>query len=255
MKAATSAIPKLHNDENSPKICLVTGAAGGIGKATAELLEENGYRVIRWDLQHAPNCIPIDVTDAAAVADGFATIVEEEGCLDALVHASGALVPDTAMDPSSGALQACFEVNFFGTVNVCSQAARIMARHGGAIVGVTSNSAAVPRIGMGSYGASKAAAESWLRTLALDCAPHGVRCNIVSPGSTDTPMLRNMFNGEDFTEPLVKGDAENYKMGIPLGRVADPVDVAQACAFLLSPAARHITMHDLRVDGGATLDA
>ncbi|MGH3239893.1 MAG: SDR family oxidoreductase, partial [Spirillospora sp.] len=108
----------------------------------------------------------------------------------------------------------------------------------------------VPRGGMAAYAASKAAAAHLTRCLGLEMAPHGVRCNIVSPGSTDTPMLRALGAGD-----VIAGDAAAFRTGIPLGRIAAPADIAEAVLFLLSERARHITMHELYVDGGAALRA
>jgi 2,3-dihydro-2,3-dihydroxybenzoate dehydrogenase len=82
-----------------------------------------------------------------------------------------------------------------------------------------------------------------------------VRCNIVSPGSTDTAMQRQLWSGPESAQAVIRGSLDNFRLGIPLGRLAQAEDIAQAVCFLASDRARHITMHDLRVDGGATLDA
>jgi 2,3-dihydro-2,3-dihydroxybenzoate dehydrogenase len=91
------------------------------------------------------------------------------------------------------------------------------------------------------------------RCLGLELARDGVRCNVVAPGSTDTPMQRALWTEEDGARPVIEGVPGEYRTGIPLGRIADPEDVAEAVAFLLSDAARHITLQTLYVDGGATL--
>lgn len=229
---------------------LVTGARGGIGAATLAELETAGHRTHGWDLPEH------DITDPGSIEQAVAELEAEHGPLDALIHTAGTLRADEALSPDAAALQHSLAVNLLGTVNICSAVARRMRERGeGAIVAISSNAAATPRVGMAAYGASKAAASSWLRTLGLECAPYGVRCNIVTPGSTDTPMLRGMWQeGRDERPGVIAGTPEQFRLGIPLGRVAEPVDIAQACIFLTSPAARHITMHDLRVDGGATLD-
>ena len=223
--------------------CLVTGASGGIGAAIVDSLAQAGHTVTAWDLAD------VDVTDASAVS---AAVAELEVPVDALIHAAGILLPDVSLSPDPQALHQSISVNFFGVVNVCSAVAEKMVSRGeGAIVVVSSNASAVPRAGMAAYGASKAAATSWAKNLALECAPAGVRVNVVSPGSTDTSMLHGLTDEAS----SIAGDPDRYRLGIPLHRIADPYDIAGACAFLISPAARHITMHDLRVDGGATLDA
>ncbi|WP_058234457.1 SDR family oxidoreductase [Devriesea agamarum] len=126
-----------------------------------------------------------------------------------------------------------------------------------AIVAVTSNAARVPRIGMGAYGAAKASASSLATTLALELADQQIRCNVVCPGSTDTAMQREFWgeNPDAGHKAAVHGDAAQYRLGIPLGRLASPEDVADAVAYLLSPGARHLTMQELYVDGGASLRA
>ena len=83
-----------------------------------------------------------------------------------------------------------------------------------------------------------------------------MRVNVVSPGSTNTPMLRGMWPaGEDRSADVIAGTPDQYRLGIPLQRLAQPEDIAGACLYLASDSARHIVMHDLRVDGGATLDS
>lgn len=228
---------------------LVTGAAGGIGSAVVDSLLSAGYAVTAWGDEH-------DVTERAEIAAAVEAL-DAESPIDGLVHCAGVLAENSALRGSAAALERCVTVNLYGVTNVCQPVARRMVgRRRGAIVVVSSNAAVVPRAGMAAYAASKAAATSWTRTLALECAEYGVRCNVVSPGSTDTPMLRGMWpEGEDRSAAVIAGTPGAYRLGIPLRRIAQPADIAAACAFLLSPAARHITMHDLRVDGGATLDA
>ncbi|MNP57786.1 2,3-dihydro-2,3-dihydroxybenzoate dehydrogenase [compost metagenome] len=106
---------------------------------------------------------------------------------------------------------------------------------------------------MAAYAASKAAVTALTKCVGLECAQYGIRCNIVSPGSTDTPMLRALWEHGGSLEETVAGSPEAYRLGIPLGRTARAEDVAEAVLFLASDRARHITMHNLCVDGGATL--
>lgn len=228
---------------------LITGHRGGVGQALVSQLENSGHRAIGWDLPE------LDVTDAAEVETALDDVESTYGSIDALIHTAGVLLPDTALHPDAAAITTSLQVNLFGTVNVCSAVARRMTKRGeGAIVAITSNAATTPRKNMSAYGLSKAAANSWLRTLALEVAEYGVRCNIVSPGSTNTPMLRGMWQESDESAKVINGNHEEYRLGIPLRRIADPADIARTCIFLTSSDARHITMHDLRVDGGATFD-
>lgn len=227
---------------------LITGASGGIGAACTELFISQGHKVTTWDLPE------VDVTYMEQLKWHFREAVDKHGPVDALVHCAGVMQPDSASDPLDTTNMA---VNYGGVVNVCSIVAKHMQeRRAGAIVVVSSNAATTPRVGMASYGASKAAATSWVRTLGLESAQYGVRCNVVSPGSTDTPMLRGMWQpGMDQSERVIAGTPAEFRLGIPLNKLAQPADIAAACAFLISPAASHITMHDLRIDGGATLDS
>jgi len=111
----------------------------------------------------------------------------------------------------------------------------------------------VPRHGMAAYAASKAAATMFTRCLGLELAPLGIRCNIVAPGSTLTPMQTGMWADAEGGQRVIDGNPDTYKAGIPLRKLATPEDIAQSVMFLLSDQAGHIAMSDLYVDGGATL--
>ena len=240
--------------------CVVTGACGGIGTAVVAAAHHAGYRVTTVDIAATAGTTPpdysLDVTDITSTHDVIGRIEAERAPIDALIHTAGILRADAALDGDTDAMRASFEVNMFGAVHVCSEVARRMCeRQRGAIVVVSSNAATTPRTGMGSYGSSKAAVTAWARNRGLECAPRGVRVNVVSPGSTLTPMLCGMWpSGEDNSAEVVAGTPSEFRLGIPLQRLAQPEDIAGACLYLVSDSARHIVMHDLRVDGGATLD-
>lgn len=257
---------------------VVTGAAGGIGAAIAADLAGDYANISLWDRDprvrevadrlgrqfegSTIEAAEVDISDPDAVSAAFDRVLTAHGTPRVVVHAAGAMIGGSALDTSPAEWQRCVAVNAGGAVYVAQRAAREMvAAGGGSIVVVSSNAATTPRVGLAAYGAAKAAATAFTRSLALQVAPHGVRVNLVSPGSTDTPMLRGMYSdsdahglGEAARTSLLDGDPENYRLGIPLRRIADPADIAAAVRFLVSDAARHITMHDLRVDGGATLD-
>ena len=108
---------------------------------------------------------------------------------------------------------------------------------------------------MAAYAASKAAATMLIRCLGLELAAAGVRCNVVSPGSTDTAMHEALWADGSAAHRSIAGSPEHFRVGIPLGRIASPADVADAVLFLASDRARHITMQDLLADGGASLPA
>lgn len=253
------------------RLALVTGAAQGIGAATAAQLAEQGARLALCDrdearLRHVAERLRgqgaevaayvCDVADFAAVATMVERIERELGDIAHLAHVAGILRVGDAIGLQPDDWDACMTVNARGTFAVAGAvAARMRTRERGSIVAVGSNAASAPRTGMAAYAASKAAATQYLRCLALELAPFGVRCNIVSPGSTDTAMQRAFATDETARQRILRGDGERFRLGIPLGRIADPEDVAETICFLLSDRARHVTLHDLRVDGGATLDA
>ncbi|MFE6864890.1 SDR family oxidoreductase [Nocardia sp. NPDC057668] len=277
--------------ESGARLVVVTGAAAGIGAAVATALAPGSRAVSLWDRDARVHEIAedlaaahevrvqsarIDVTDRAAVTAAFDRLIAEFGVPDVVVHAAGVMHAGSALEISPRDWERSLAVNAGGTMHVTQRAAREMVAAGrGSIVVVSSNAASTPRSGMAAYCASKAAATAFTRALALQVAPHGVRVNLVSPGSTDTDMLRGLYPGEshDPADPgdpsplsgpsplstaarasLLDGDPEVYRLGIPLRRIAAPADIAAAVRFLVSDDARHITMHDLRVDGGATLD-
>ncbi|CCK07988.1 2,3-dihydro-2,3-dihydroxybenzoate dehydrogenase [enterobactin] siderophore [Cronobacter sakazakii 696] len=108
---------------------------------------------------------------------------------------------------------------------------------------------------MSAYGASKAALKSLALTVGLELASFGVRANLVSPGSTDTDMQRTLWKSDDAEQQRIRGFAEQFKLGIPLGKIAKPQEVANTILFLASELASHITLQDIVIDGGSTLGA
>jgi len=242
------------------RIAFVTGAAGGIGAALVRLLREEGVRVVASDLA-APALdgedvwpAALDVADSAAV-DALVDAVERDwGPIDFGVNVAGILSTDTVLDTSDATWRRVFDVNTHGVFHVGRALARHMApRRRGSIVTVSSNAAGIPRHAMAAYAASKAAATMFTRCLGLELAPLGIRCNIVAPGSTLTPMQTGMWADDSGAARVIAGRPEAFKTGIPLGKLATPEDIAESVIFLLSDRAGHITMADLYVDGGATL--
>ncbi|MFL1380961.1 MULTISPECIES: SDR family oxidoreductase [unclassified Nocardiopsis] len=249
-------------------VAVVTGAASGIGRAVVLDLAEHGARVAAADIDpdglaataglleergHKPFTGTVDVTDPARVEAFFDEAEAALGPADTVVSAAGVLATGPVADCADEDWHRMLAVNTTGVFAVGRAAARRLGPRGrGCLVTVSSNAGGVPRANMAAYAASKAAATAFTKSLGLELAPLGVRCNVVSPGSTDTPMLRAMTAGTGYA-PLLAGDPAAFKVGIPLGRVGTPEDVAAAVRFLASDAARHITMHELYVDGGATL--
>ena len=249
----------------SGRTAIVTGAAGGIGKAVCLLLLEEGARVVACDTDlaglagihgrwgHALRLETLDVRDSAAV-DDLVDRVEEDGHEIAIaVNVAGVLATGLATETTDTDWRQVFAVNVDGVFHLSRAVARHMVGRGeGAIVTVSSNAAGVPRHGMAAYAASKAASTMFTRCLGLELGPHGIRCNVVAPGSTLTPMQTGMWADDSGAAKVIAGSLESFKTGIPLGKLATPEDVAAAVVFLLSDQAGHVTMADLYVDGGAT---
>jgi 2,3-dihydro-2,3-dihydroxybenzoate dehydrogenase len=195
----------------------------------------------------------LDVRDAGAVDRLVADVEDALGPIGALVTTAGILRPGRLGAITTKDWELSLAVNATGVLHALQAVGpRMAARGTGAIVTVSSNAARVPRAGMAAYAASKAAASMLTRSVGLELAPAGVRCNVVCPGSTDTPMLHALWDHGGSQEQALRGDPDTFRLGIPLGRIAQPQDVAAVVGFLVSPAARHITLQEIVVDGGAT---
>ncbi|WP_213450430.1 2,3-dihydro-2,3-dihydroxybenzoate dehydrogenase [Rhizomonospora bruguierae] len=250
-------------------IAVVTGAAGGIGAAVASALGDQGVAVAAVDRESdrlatlvaklgvngaRAEAFPTDVRDARSVTSMVDDVERRLGPVDYLVNCAGILRLGEARALSDEDWSDTFAVNVTGVRNVSRAVVdRMVPRRRGGIVTVASNAARVPRMRMAAYAASKAAAAMYTKCLGLEVARYGIRCNVVAPGSTDTPMLRSMWRDDGDRRETLEGRLDSYRVGIPLGKVATPAAIADAVAFLLSDRASHITLQDLTVDGGAAL--
>jgi len=255
--------------EMSERVALVTGAAGGMGSVIAARLGANGARValvdrdadrlrrVAKDLANdnvVAEAFPLDVRSSAEVTAAVDAVTDRIGPIDYLVNAAGVLRVGETRELSDEDWSLTLDVNTTGVFYVTRAVVNRMADRGrGAVVTVASNAAGTPRTGMAAYAASKAATTIFTKVVGLEVARLGIRCNIVAPGSTETEMLSSLWTDGDWRRSSIEGVAEQFRLGIPLGKVAQPADVADAVLFLLSDRAGHITMHHLTVDGGATL--
>lgn len=260
--------PTVDNSGLRGKVAVVTGAAQGIGAAVVAALADRGAVVGAIDVNEslvtqlakehladgrAVRAFCADVSSPAAVDAAIAAVEAELGPIGLLANVAGVLRPAPVLAAEDQDWASTFAVNTDGVFYASRAVARRMVPRGaGAIITVSSNAGGVPRTNMAAYAASKAAATMFTRCLGLELARSGIRCNVVSPGSTDTAMQQMLGAAP---EAVIAGDPGSYRVGIPLGRIADPADIADAVVFLASDQARHITMQDLYVDGGATLRA
>lgn len=250
-------------------VAVVSGAAQGIGAAVVRALCARGVTVAALDIQaevleqlaadgaaagYRIHPVRLDIADGAAVRAAVDRIDAQIGPIGMLANVAGILRVASVDVLRDEDWHRSFAVNMHGVFHLSRAVAqRMMPRRAGSIVTVGSNAAFVPRMQMAAYAASKAAAHQFTRCLGLELAEHGIRCNIVAPGSTDTGMQRQLWTDRNSKEGVIAGSLPAYRTGIPLGRIADPEDIASAVLFLLSNASRHVTLHSLCVDGGATL--
>ncbi len=249
---------------------VVTGAARGIGAAITKKLLQQGYQVIGIDRQENPEQWEItqkiesseisrwhgfqqDITDQEKTVKLITDILNKHS-VTGLVNAAGVLIMRSMLEAKTEDWQTLFAVNVMAPIAISQQLAKhFCEKKQGSIVTISSNSSRMPRIQLGMYATSKAALSHYCRNLALEIAPHQVRLNIVSPGSTLTQMQQQLWTDNSPPPAVIDGDLSQYRTGIPLRKLAQPEDIANTVSFLLSDQAAQITMQEIVVDGGATL--
>lgn len=245
-------MPVSSKSELHARVAVVTGAARDIGQAVAVALARDGATVVVADLldltetvkraeQYGGRCtaVPTDVTDKAAVERLIATATDAHGGLDVLVTCAG-VYGGGGLDIDEQEWGRVYEINVKGTyLPVQASFPALVERGGGKIVCLGSIAGKVGGVLAGPhYVASKGAIHAMVRWLAKHGAPHGVYANGVAPGAVDTEMIRG------------KGYRDDY---CPLGRLAQPADIAEAVIYLASSASNYVTGKVLSVDGGYTV--
>jgi NAD(P)-dependent dehydrogenase (short-subunit alcohol dehydrogenase family) len=240
------------------KVCAVTGAASGIGRAIVLAFAQTGATVVALD-RDRDGCMRTadeakragataaatvcDVTDADAVAAAAVQTTSGFGRCDVLVNNAGILRPGDVESVSLADWNALMQVNLTAYLS-CAQAfgRDMLARGAGALVHIASIAASEPQGFSGAYSVSKAGVAMLSRQIAFEWGPRGVRSNTVSPGLVRTPMSAAFYQAP--------GVLERREAVVPLRRVATPEDIADVVVFLASERARYVTGQEVVVDGG-----
>ncbi len=232
-------------------VALVTGAAGGIGRAIAQRLADAGHVVVGGDL--APPAsetdgphegivdVHLDVTDDDSIAAALTTATEL-GELRTVVNCAAVLSAARTPNLTDSQLDHQIDVNLAGTIRVC-RAVTDRLGSGGSIVNIGSISATLGGApGVGVYAATKAGIEGFTRALACELGPRGARANVVSPGFVDAPMAGLLRSDPDTEARIVAS--------VPLRRLGRPDEIAEVVEFLASERASYVSGATVRVDGG-----
>lgn len=240
------------------KVCVVTGAAQGIGKAIAQKLLDCGAVVYGCDRAEGSmdamatedvNFHPLyfDVTDAAATKSAVMRVKKEQGRIDVLVNNAGVVFNKKIGMIVREETELMFRVNVIAVIELTQLVSRIMARTGGgAIVNIASVTAVLGSAGQSAYSATKGAIIAFTKSSAKELAPQGIRVNAVAPGIVKTERFEELYEAS--------GNKIDARIGrIALGRLGRPEDVADAVAFLASDNASYISGQILGVDGCASI--
>jgi 3-oxoacyl-[acyl-carrier protein] reductase len=235
------------------KICIITGAAQGIGRQIAEQFAADGAIVYACDRQEfaseKENIHPIvmDITDAASVKNAFMHIFKTEGRIDCLVNNAGIVYNRKIGMITREETERMFLVNVIAALELLQLASRLMARNGGgSIINIASVTAVLGSPGQVAYSATKGAIISMTKSAAKELAAQGIRVNAVAPGIVKTERFAELYESD--------GDKIDARIGrIALCRLGTPEDIAHACAFLASNRSNYISGQILGVDGCASI--
>jgi NAD(P)-dependent dehydrogenase (short-subunit alcohol dehydrogenase family) len=232
------------------KVCVITGAAGGIGAATVEAFSREGAKVVGVDLHDgfpADLALEVDVTDDDAVRDLYARVRDEFGGIDVLFNNAG-ISPDddtSVLNTSLEAWQRVQDVNLKSVFLCCKHGIpHLLERGGGSVINTASfvavMGAATSQI---SYTASKGGVLALTRELGVEFARRGVRVNALCPGPIDTPLLRELFAKDP-------EKAQRRLVHVPMGRFGEAEEIANGVLFLASDESSFVTATTFLVDGG-----
>jgi NAD(P)-dependent dehydrogenase (short-subunit alcohol dehydrogenase family) len=230
------------------KVCVITGAAGGIGAAACELFKAEGARVIGVDLDEAEHVsIQADVSDEDQVRDMYARAREENGRIDVLFNNAGISPADDAsvLETSLEAWQRVQDVNLRSVFLCCKHGIPHLLEGGGGSVINTASFVAVMGAATSqvSYTASKGGVLALSRELGVEFARRGVRVNALCPGPVDTPLLQELYAKD-------QEQAQRRLVHLPMGRFAKTDEIARGALFLASDDSSYVTASTFMVDGG-----
>lgn len=235
-------------------VAVVTGAAGGIGRATVQAFQREGWYVVGIDLTDAESSnadlyLQANVAEPADVEAAFIEVARA-GTVGALVNNAAIQVIGMLVDTTPEQWDSVMSSNVRSAYLTTRAAHPLMRERGGAIVNVSSVHAVATSPGIGAYAASKGALVAFTRAAALELATDGIRVNTVLPGAVDTPMLQA---GMERTAGTPQERIDSLASRTPLGRIGRPEEIAEAILYLADPRrSSFVTGQTLIVDGGAT---